>query len=424
MGKALYDQSFSYSAVRSVLRKSDFSTRKYLRNPTEKDKAIREAIQAASSNFGNANPLTFILSGGKKINRIAEFNDLLVVRKINQNLRFHAKTSFPSRAIITSNVRSILSEGVPYKVYRLDIKAFFESFTDKQISSCLNKIPLLGTRTVELIHHILTQNGTGLPRGLSISSTISEMLMVDFDHKIRSLPCVFYYARFVDDILIVTSATESEKDFLALIEELLYPHTLNPRKLEKPPALASVKPIDKSKTTATQINLLTIEYLGYNFSVFDPWIDKGIKNSNHFRDVRVDIAEAKVKKIKTRIVASVRSYCSNLNFDLLVSRLKFLTCNFSVIDKNRDQKRLAGIYYNYHMVTPSDSDALVELDKFLRAAVLSARGPVFSDFFSKTTKSQRRQLLRISFSKNFHKEAFVYTSPKILNKIQECWSYA
>jgi hypothetical protein len=250
------------------------------------------------------------------------------------------------------------------------------------------------------------------------------MLMVDFDHKIRSLPQVFYYARFVDDILIVTSATESEKDFLALIEELLYPHTLNPRKLEKPPALASVKPIDKSKTTTTQSSLLTIEYLGYNFSVFDPWLDKGIKNSNHFRDVRVDIAEAKVKKIKTRIVASLRSYCSNLNFDLLASRLKFLTCNFSVIDKNRDQKRLAGIYYNYHMVTPSDSDALVELDKFLRAAILSARGSVFSDFFSKTTKSQRRQLLRISFSKNFHKEAFVYTSPKILNQIQECWSYA
>lgn len=417
----MYDQSFSYSAVRSVLRKGDFSTLKHLRDPTEKDKAIREAVHAASSNFGDANPLAFTLSGGKKINRVAEFSDLLVVRKINQNLRSLARTSFPSRAIITSNVRAILSEGVPYKVYRLDIKSFFESFTDEQIASCLNKIPLLGTRTVNLIHHILTQNGSGLPRGLSISSTISEMLMADFDHKIRSLPQVFYYARFVDDILVVTSAAESEKEFIALIEKTLYPHQLNPKKLEKPPALDPVKPLDKSKTTTPKSTLLAIEYLGYSFSVFDPWIDKGIKNGNHFRDVRVDIAETKVKKIKTRIIASLRSYCSNLNFDLLRSRLKFLTCNFSVIDKNRDQKRLAGIYYNYHMVTASDSHALTELDRFLRAAILSARGTIFSDFFSKTTKLQRRQLLKISFSKNFQKDAFVHTSPKTLNKIQECW---
>lgn len=420
----MYDQSFSYSAVRSVLRKSDFSTLKHLRDPDEKDKAIHKAIHAASSNFDNANPLAFTLSGGKKINRIAEFSDLLVVRKINQNLRFLAKTSFPSRATITSNVRSILSEGVPYKVYRLDIKSFFESFTDKQISSCLSKIPLLGTRTVNLIHHILSQNGAGLPRGLSISSTISEMLMADFDHKIRSLPQVFYYARFVDDILIITSATESEKRFLTLIEESLSPHTLNPKKLETPPALAPTKPLDKSKTTPPRSTLLQIEYLGYSFAVYEPWIDKGIKNGNHFRDVSVDIAEVKIKKIKTRIIKSIRSYCRNLNFDLLKARLKFLTCNFSVIDKNRDQKRLAGIYYNYHMVTASESRALMDLDGFLRSAILSAHGPVFSDFFSKTTKLQRRQLLKISFSKNFKKEAFVHTSPKVLNKIQECWSHA
>lgn len=419
----MYDQSFSYSAVRSVLRKSDFATLKHLRDPKKKEQAVRGAVDAASSIFGGTNPLSSTLAGGRTINRVGDFSNALVVRKIDQNLRRLGQVSHPSRATIVSNVRAILSEGVPYKVYRLDIKNFFESFTKEQIVYCLNKMPLLGARTVYLLQHIFTHNGSGLPRGLSISSTLSEMLMMEFDQRIRGLPYVFYYARFVDDILIVTSASESEKDFLKLIEEAMHPLVLNPKKLELPPALGKIKPIDKSKAVIPIKELLSIEYLGYSFSVFEPIADKSLKPGSQFREVKVDISRKKVDKIKTRIIVSFRSFCKNLDYGLLESRLKFLSCNFSVIDKNRDQQRLAGIYYNYYMVTPSDSNSLVELDRFLRAAILSARGRTFSDFFAKTTKLQRMKLLKISFVKNFRKEAFVHTSPKSLKKIQECWSY-
>lgn len=42
----------------------------------------------------------------------------------------------------------------------------------------------------------------GLPRGLSISSVMSELYMKYFDLRIRRLEGVYYYARFVDDIVV------------------------------------------------------------------------------------------------------------------------------------------------------------------------------------------------------------------------------
>ncbi|MGF7231149.1 hypothetical protein, partial [Arachidicoccus sp.] len=183
-------------------------------------------------------------------------------------------------------------------------------------------------------------------------------------------------------------------------------------------------PVAPPKTTSPSApRLLKVEYLGYSFAVFEPPLSKPLLPKHHFRDIHVDIADKKINKIKTRIVASIHSYCKSQDFPLLEARIKFLTSNFSVIDKNRDQKRLAGLYYNYHLVTPDSSKALADLDKFLRAGLLSGHGKIFSEFQLKTTEAQRRQLLRNSFVKNFRKESFVHTSPKQLKKIQKCWSY-
>lgn len=50
---------------------------------------------------------------------------------------------------------------------------------------------------------------TGLPRGLGISAVLSELYMKYFDLSIRRVGGVYYYARFVDDIIVFCSDQHS-----------------------------------------------------------------------------------------------------------------------------------------------------------------------------------------------------------------------
>ena len=58
---------------------------------------------------------------------------------------------------------------------------------------------------------------SGVPRGMNISATMSELYMRKFDRWIRSFDSVYFYARFVDDIIVFSN---SLKDSLILIANL------------------------------------------------------------------------------------------------------------------------------------------------------------------------------------------------------------
>ncbi|MEB0040891.1 antiviral reverse transcriptase Drt3a, partial [Pseudomonas sp. MH10] len=237
---------------------------------------------------------------------------------------------------------------------------------------------------------------------------------------IRTQPGVFFYSRYVDDIIIITSGNEDESKFMNLASRFLPPGLqLNTQKTNVRHASQDIKPYKQNTVAPSEI--LTFEFLGYQLTVREPL--KTAERSQ-FRDVWLDIARSKVNKIKTRITRSLISYCKDGNYDLLETRLSFLTSNFSVLDADRERKRLAGIYYNYHRVDMEKSEALTELDHYFRQAILSGYGKVFDEFFCKTTVAQRRQLLRFSFSRGFREKTFLYFSRYNLKLVQECWNYA
>ena len=63
----------------------------------------------------------------------------------------------------------------------------------------------------------------GIPRGIGISAYLSELYMRDIDIKIKSLEDVIYYARYVDDIIvIICPKTEStKKDYLSELKKII-----------------------------------------------------------------------------------------------------------------------------------------------------------------------------------------------------------
>jgi hypothetical protein len=166
---------------------------------------------------------------------------------------------------------------------------------------------------------------------------------------------------------------------------------------------------------------ISFDYLGYAFSVYEPVKVPNKKKGQYFRDVVVDIAGSKVRRMKTRIVRSLMDFVATGDFDLLRLRIKFLTSNFSVKDFRRDRSKLAGIHYSYPELTDPANSGLRELDKFLTNALLSKNGRVFAKSTAALTPDLRRLLLKHSFVRGHQERSMVHFHPTTIRKIQECW---
>lgn len=345
----MYDSSFNRLTLGRKLLTSDFFDTPSLKTCSVKEALIADALNSVKTSFGGGNPLVSFMRRGKRIYRIANLKDELVVRKICRNLNKATKAHQQNRDAIVSNISKLITEGVPYRIYRLDIKSFYESFSDSYILETINAHSRINPTTKRLVSDLLKQyaanGGTGLPRGLSLSATISELLMSEFDDAIRHIGGVYFYARYVDDILVITKGSENCSVFKKDLKNLL------PSGLKLNHCKQIIRTIDERvspiKPAAAKTTVLSFDYLGYRFTVSEPIkFDKNKKDGDHFRDLCVDISESKIKKIKTRIARSFLDFSVNGDFELLRDRVKFLTTNFRIKKSGADKYRMAGIYYS------------------------------------------------------------------------------
>lgn len=309
-------------------------------------------------------------------------------------------------------------------MYRLDVKSFYESFNHDFIYEKLNELSRVESRTKQLLKEFFysysLNGGSGIPRGLSISAYLSEYFMQSFDSYVKDAKHVFYYARYVDDIVVITDGFEDSVVFLNELKSAL-PNGLCFNKGKKNFVSDVIfKSLNKKQIGQPKV-LLSFEYLGYDFCVYDVVNECNIRGLH--RQVVTDLSVAKINKIKSRIIHSIIDYNKNKDFNLLCDRLKFLSTNFSVLDSDRVLKRLSGIYYNYPLVDASSSKGLAELDLFLKKAILSSDGKVFFDFYSNLNQAQKYHVLKFSFIRGHEKRHFFHYSFSKMNKIQRCWKY-
>ena len=360
---------------------------------------------------------------GKRVFMFSDFGGELIGRKLNENLKRCYKSNSSGRSQIVLNLKMLLAEGAPLRVYRLDIKSFYESFDSKHVISAVNKLHLLSFQSKELIGDLLKCHlplgGSGVPRGLAISATLSDFLMSSFDEVIRGKRDVFYYSRYVDDIIVVTSAREDDALFVRNLERAL-PVGLRLNRSKKQIETAPGK-VNPYKNNASPPRVFKFDYLGYEFSVYEPNKDPKKKSpGDQFRDVKVDIAEKKIIRFKTRISRSMLDYGKTADFELLVDRIKFLTKNFSVYNFKAGGKKVAGIFHSYPLVT-EDALGLRLLDNYLKNAILSKNGRLNKSSSINLSGSERRILLSQSFVKGHAEKSFVHFSGVRLKEIQLCW---
>lgn len=421
-----FDQSFCIKTLERVLWKRDFLGVPAAGQAALRDQLLSQALASAISHFDPpSTPLAGFPLKGKTVYRLARHQDELVERKLRLNLKRCTSLAADGRSQIVKNLKLLLEEGVPYRIYRLDIRSFFESFQQGYIFDTVSSIKNLSPHSRKLIKRLLDAHaaigGRGVPRGLSISAALSEILMQDFDQKMRWASDVFYYSRYVDDIIVVSSTREDETIFLRELCSCLPPGLeLNP---DKKNIVAATTRVAK-ESSAIAPNLLQFDYLGYQFLVKNPTKQEAgkTKDGELYRKIHVDIARKKIKRMKTRIVRSFLSYAKSNDWGLLRDRIAFLTQNFSVYNPKAGGKKVAGIYHSYPLISEG-SAGLKELDRFLRNAVLSKKGRVFSITNTIISAHQRRQLLAYSFERGHSNRSFIHFSATRISQIQSCWIY-
>lgn len=417
----MYDQSFSDSTLRRHFAPSDFDDVPLDQRPSFRTETLGLAVERARQRLRGLNPFQEFDLGGKAAFRTVDLATALVLRKLTWNLeRQLTKRPVGRNAIITKLIK-LLREGVPYRVYRIDIKSFFESFNHNLIKKEVSILYPLSVLSKDILNsalaHLSSLNCEGLPRGLRISSTLSELLMADFDTKIRNHAEVFFFDRYVDDIIVITSGQENRHSFLEHLESTLPPGLVLNRKKLQVSEISEKSAYEPGAPPA----LCNLDYLGYSFTVSNP-SRVGAENKPPFRNVTVDIAKSKVTRYKFRISRSLLDFSRNGNFSLLAKRIKFLTSNFRINKNTKAITCLAGVFYGYPHLSP-DSAQLKDLDNFLRKAIRSNSAGRQRHQGSQLTPHQKRLLLTNSFQRGHTMKAFCHFHPTVIATIQTCWNY-
>lgn len=370
----------------------------------EKEIALSAELQNVSETIVNSNFKVSLKKndslGKKTIYTVDDTpHNYFALKQAQYNFRSLYKVKQANRFSIVSQVKELLDNKFPKFVIKTDIQAFYESVPHDKLIKKLNEENLLSSFTKKIIiqilkeYKVLSGSSKGLPRGIGISAYLAELYMRDLDNSIRSLPMVSYYARYVDDIIIIITpeSTKDSRDYLLSIDDVIE----NKFHLKR----------NVSKTDCFDLiegpKGCVIEYLGYKI---------------HFGNcsVKLELTKRKIDKYKKRIDLAFHSYTHLAKVDekkarkVFIKRISFLTGNTKLL--NNKSNVLVGVYYSHSLL--SDSVSLSCLDKY------------YENVINKTvtlSTSLRNRLLRYSFVQGFQKKIFVAFTTNELAEIKKAW---
>lgn len=408
----MLNQSFTAPNFLRLLRKQDIYD--YHLGKTSKDylsrlKDVENEIGAADFEFSSFK--RFDMQHG-----VAYFpsclRDDFALRKLNDNIKRTFNIRLVDRNRILPQVKSLLKEDCEYWLQKIDLKRFFESINTESVIENLREDPRLSYESKRILEKLFfsTQavDWQGVPRGISLSSTISELYMQNFDNACRALDSCYFYTRYVDDIILLYH--KDPKNAVDHLKELLPPGVV-----PNSDKCVSLHRPQKGKVTVSDKSN-GIAYLGYDFAF-------QLNQPNKASELLVGIAPKKIKKIKTRIALSLFDYCRTSDFELLKARFRFLTSNFKITDDIGSGNLYAGIHFNYCMIDKGRLTDLHELDNFFQRAVFSIKGSLGKKLNSSLSREQKRELCRFSFARGHTEKIVRAFKPDDFLRIKSAWKH-
>ena len=326
------------------------------------------------------------------------------LKQIQHNIRRLYKVKQANRHEIICQLRELLADAMPKYIVRTDISSFYESIPRDILLGKLRNDPLLTLQSKKIIRRILyeysqiTGRDAGLPRGIGISAYLAELYMRDIDSSIRNHPGVLYYARYVDDIVIIFCPPPNVG---TRIFRQLVGRSFRRMGLKRNRAKTQIL-----KVASKAPYLLT--YLGYRFEV-------GPKAPNDPVEVDLRMSVEKIARYKKRMDLTFDAYSKSATSSeprarrLLERRVRFLTGNTRLV--NNKKNVVSGIYFSNPLLnTVEDLD---DLDAYLQTKIASL-----------PPGRLKNRLASQSFKYGYQTKRYSKFSARNLFDIVEVWKHA
>ena len=160
-------------------------------------KELSEYAQIAN-NKGFVFPITNYIDDDKQIFTIdtCQWEYFYAIKNLQRTLRGLFNVKQANKHQIMSNVKLLLDTTMPFYLIRTDITGFFESIPQQTLLDKINANNLVNNKTKGMIKGILAEYNKqkdlnkvkpdyGVPRGVGISSYLSEIYMHDIDQHIK-----------------------------------------------------------------------------------------------------------------------------------------------------------------------------------------------------------------------------------------------
>jgi len=262
----------------------------------------------------------------------------------------------------------------------------------------LNEEPLLTLPSKKIIWQILRDYGEmsksdkGIPRGIGISAYLSELYLRSLDEKINSHPDIYYYARYVDDIIAVfsPSAMKEPNDYFLIVKDEISKLGLQTSESEKTVTIDLRQQVNSN-----------LDYLGYHFEF-------GTSNT------KISLSNKKIKRYKKRLDLVFDIYTKRAKYNekkarkLLVKRIRFLTGNTRLLNNKRNA--LVGIFFSNSLA--NDISSLSDLDNYLVHKISGLKNVTL-----------QKRLSKFSFKDGYNYRRFINYSEHDLHEIVSAWKH-
>lgn len=304
---------------------------------------------------------------GKAAYTVDDMASMLISKFIALEIKNQYQLRPAHRDEVVEELRVLLDNPMQKILIRADIHHFYESILQQSLLERIEADDYLTATTVRYLrkffyeYNQLTNNQEhkGLPRGLSFSPELAEIYLHEFDKKVKSVNGLYFYKRYVDDIVLLVNPSKiNVDDCWNAIQEIAEGLSLTLHN-DNDKIVKVQLPIDGDKP-------FSFNYLGYQF-----------RYSNGHTELL--LTEEKVKKYCKTIDCIFNAYTKVANYRTtdehgkkhadgllqFMHRIDALTGNGN-LDSRRNFVK-TGLFYSNKLLT--DKSQLEVLDNYLAEAL-------------------------------------------------------
>lgn len=310
-------RTMSLENIKGVIRKIDYTlTEDEINDWSE---ACRNAIQNETYNFSSFTKEVYSQSGKKRV--IYSFPKLSVENMLSHYLKkqldraFHIKYASRSKIInLLFNTLVATKNMNDFVIVRADFKSFFDSVKSEYVYEKYILSSIIKREDRQLLEKYV-ENFKYCYAGLCLSNGMTEIVCKDFDIVLKAKLSeygVFFYERYVDDMLIMFNNYISEDRIKKIIRETII-EVFGPCPVRLSSGPGKFSYISRRNLVPSQ----SFNFLGYEFYI--------LRKDNEIIDFEYGIAEKKRIKYSNMIGRAFINYKRTKNDEVFRQQLKIFS---------------------------------------------------------------------------------------------------